>query len=678
MLTRLFAYFTLFTYLVVGVAAVRVFMPETSTIEISTAHLSYFSKSQFKSPVTEEIIAPELAFSDIKFPTEKKAPAINNVKVIVAEKKQVLEKVSGYVLPFSETIEVSPVIMKNVLPVNHVALYKEFKEEAFAVAAAPQVDEVSTKQAAVEVEPEFFEYPENVKEVFVNNNEEKSSTIPQTVADVDESKNVEKAVEEIAVDDLITFDYSKAQIDIKTQNVPSISKMTTQSAPEASNNALSGMGTQASQPLSPMKWTMNQKTSKKVVTTQNTDKNNFLKKEVNALVDNQQEEVNKFHPSRVAIKITGTDLVTTQEEVGFEVRPQDDLSETISDYNNGEVIMEHDLARPKMTRAVTVLKRGYAPTNTDLILEEGSTEISLPLINEGKFNEMLAPYESRGPIGAVLVELDDDADSASLDVPFSQVLKLDENMKPTSGSQFSYQLFIGVKSGNALLRYKDHKGEMTSKIIHIHERELTFESNFFEQVKDETIKLVEEDLLSKEKNPLILSTEEVRQFATDKTAKKINDHTYRTEFNKTTLGGRKYLELGHQHEPVFVGFKESKTLEIPSENFMRYILSIFEGSKLGNRCLVQVNLEKKAVRVDVAAESVGQSLQTYTQVLDADGKFYDSVGEKSNKIIIAGENQGSSDYGQDARINIKITYQDGSVQFLGSYCSPNTYLVEQL
>jgi hypothetical protein len=69
---------------------------------------------------------------------------------------------------------------------------------------------------------------------------------------------------------------------------------------------------------------------------------------------------------------------------------------------------------------------------------------------------------------------------------------------------------------------------------------------------------------------------------------------------------------------------------------------------------------------------------TYAQVLDSDGKFYDSVSDKTRKIIVIGESQGSSDVFADAKINIKIQYQDGSSQFLNSYCSPNTYLVEQL
>lgn len=667
-LTRMFTYFTLFMYLVVGVVAVRVFSPDVSTVEVSSSYLKYFSKTEFKTSEAEAVVAPEIAFNEIKFPVERKVVTTKKVIVkapIVAPK---VETVAKHELPFHEAVVLSPVVVKEQLETNLVALYQDFKYET---------DVVSTKLAAnfeVESEPEFFEYPTEEKKVEENKKEE-IAVAPAPVDEIVEEVNVvdnlsqDKApTEEVTVDDLVAFDYSKAQQDVKEEKVPTVSTVTTQ------NTVLQGTSVptvlQAPMTMTNVSKSQPKKTQKPVTTHQQdalTDKGMGL----------VQEEAKTFQ-NRVTIQITGTDFKQTHEEVGFEVRPQDDLSESVSDYNNGSVSLDSDLAQPNMTRSVTILKRGFAPTNTDLILEEGASEVTVPMVSENTFNEMIAPYESRGPIGVVLVELDDEVESASLDVPYSQVLKLDEDMKITTDSNFTYQLFVGVKAGNAMLSYKSANGEVTSKIVHIHERELTFETNFFEPSVSEKVTLVEEDLLSKDKMPLILSSEEVRQFATEKTAKKINDHTYKTDFRKTLLGGRKYLELGHQQEPVFVGYKNEMTLEIPSENFMRYILSRFEGSKLGNRCLVQVNLSKKASRVDVAAESAGENLQTSTQILDSDGKFYDSVGEKSQKVIVVGENQGSQDYSQDAKINLKITYQDGSIQYLGSYCSPNTYLVEQL
>jgi hypothetical protein len=367
-----------------------------------------------------------------------------------------------------------------------------------------------------------------------------------------------------------------------------------------------------------------------------------------------------------------------EEVQGFEVRFQDDLSEMMEDYGSGEVIFETKMNQPKMTRAVTLLKRGYVPTSTEIILEEGTGSVSIPLIEEETLNDLILPFERKGAVGAVLVELDDETDVAKLDVPFGDVVKLNGDFKKTENEDFRYQLFIGVQSGNAMVSYHRGNGEVVSKILHVHENELTYDANFYEDVINEKIRLYEEDLLAKENSPLIISGDQVKIFATNSKAKKINNHTYKMNFGSSHLGGRRYLELNHQSEPVFVGLRDNSHVTVPSENFMRFILSNVEGSKLGNRCLVQINLTKKAEKIDVASESVGQSLMTSTQMLDSDGKFYDSLSNKTRKVIIIGEGQGGSEVSPDAKVNIKIQYQDGSVQFLNSYCSPNTYLVEQL
>jgi hypothetical protein len=676
-LTRMFAYLTVAMYLVVGTVAVRVLAPEMTTVSFTTSYSKIFSNTDVLTAEADSVVAPEIVFDSIKFPVEKKIVAKVQPKPVVRKPAVVsmkIEKVSKNELPFHEPVVLSKVTLQNELQTNLVALFQDFKYEAEALAAAPVTDEISTKLAASE-EPEFYDYPAEAKKAAPVTSEESAKTVKEEIVD----NNVEEIVEpvaaqapveavasdvteEVAVDDLIAFDYSKAKEEIKAQTIPTVSTVTTHAvaAPQSGLPTVDLRGIPAAS--KPSK-------STKPVTTQ-PEKNNLIQNEKASFVPTT-------FPSRVTIQISATDLKKTSDEVGFEVRFQDDLSEAIQDYNSGEVNLDQTLNGEKMTRSVTVLKRGFAPTNTDLIVEAEGAKVSLPLIEENTFNELLAPFESRGPIGAVLVELEDGVDGASLDVPYSQVLRLSEDLQVVEDNNFAYQLFVGVKAGNALLTYKDGRGSV-SKIIHVHERELTFEANFFDEVSNERVTLLEEDLLGKDKNPLIISAEEVKEFATNKTAKKINNHTYETDFGRTLLGGRKYLELTHQQEPVFVGYKDKMKVEVPSENFMRYILSKFEGSKLGNRCLVQLNLSKKASKVDVGAESVGANLMTYTQILDADGKFYDSVGSKSRKVIVVGENQGPAEYSQDGKINFKVTYEDGSVEYLGSYCSPNTYLVEQL
>ena len=400
---------------------------------------------------------------------------------------------------------------------------------------------------------------------------------------------------------------------------------------------------------------------------------NDKKPEINALVGP------KTYPVSISILALGSDLKKLENLKGFEVRFQDDLSEMIEDYGSGEVKFEAELSQPKMTRTVTILKRGYSPVTTELILEDGAPgSVSIPLIEEDTLNDLMAPYERKGAVGVLLVELDDDTEVAKLDVPFGDVIKLNGDFKRTKNDDYRYQLFVGVQAGNAMVSYHGNNGEVVSKILHVHESEMTYDANFYEDVVNEKIRLFEENLLARESSPLIISGEQVKIFSTNISAKKINNHTYKMAFGSSNLAGRRYLELNHQSEPVFVGIRDNNNITVPSENFMNFILSKVEGRKLGNRCLIQVNLNKTANNVDVASESIGQSLMTSTQMLDSDGKFYDSLSAKTNKIIIVGEGQASSDISLDSKINIKIEYEDGSVQFLNSYCSPNTYLVEQL
>lgn len=671
----MFACLTVLVYLAVGTVAVRVFAPEVTSIEFPSAYFNLFSDTKIETALIPEIDAPNLNFARIVFPEMRSHSVFR--KEQIKNRNSFVEPVikqtdrASYELPFHEPVTLTQVEMKTVKPLKLASLYKEFKFEVIAQ-VIEEHDAVSTQMGAIS-ESKLFEHqePKDQKSISVSAASETTENIaevtnPQTDLNVDNHPIA--TTEEVAVEELIAFDYSKAMSDIKMESVPTLGNMTTQ-------NVASPFSVPK---VPPMKIISEPKSSNKSVTTQ------LPQNEVKTPSQNDGDKHHKGFvnaaaaENKVTIQITGSNLRETGDEQGFEVRFNDDQSEILEDHNTGYVSMSHKLASSKMTRAATVLKRGYAPTNTDIILEEGATEMTLPLITEEKFNQLLAPYEARGSIGNVLVELEGEVQEAILDVPYSQVLFLDENMKETEGKDFSYQLFVGVKAGNALLGYKDKSGNVTTKIIHVHERELTFETNFFENVENDNAVLLEEDLMSKEKMPLIISSEEVIHFATDKKASKMTNHMFRTNFDKILLGGRRYLELTHQSEPVFVGFRDNTKLEVPSENLMRHVLSRFQGPSLVNRCLVQINMKKKPLRVDVGSESAGDSLSTNVKVLDADGKFYDSVGPKSNKIFILGETHGSSEYLMDSKINIKVSYQDGSVDFVGSYCSPNSYLVEQL
>jgi hypothetical protein len=662
MLTRMFAYFTLVCYLVVGTVVVRFCADKDVKISLSTSYLEAFSNSSMETVSNIALFeVPKMEFSEVKIASEtkpiQKTRIIQVKKTILPDNRKIVGQIE---LPFHEIIKESPVIGQADMPVTMSLLYDEYVKKEVIVAEKKvetkiivTEDQVSTKLASAEKTESVIE--EEVVAELVEETKEEAPAVVKVDEVVSEpeffdypakasapSTQTEKvklaSLNDKPTNDLVAFDFKQVQKDIQDKAIPTVS---------------------ASSP----------KLQKKV---QHDYSSAFT-------AENKEKiPVNDSYPVSLSIHALGADLSKTEELNGFEVKFQDNLSESLEDYGSGEIKFEAELNHAKMTRSVTFLKRGYVPTSSEIILEEGTGSISIPLIEEEVLNNLNSEFERNGPVGSLLVELDDETELAKLDVPFGNVIKLNGDLKKTENEDFRYQLFIGVKSGNAMVSYHKANREVVTKIIHVHENELTYDANYYEEIINEKIKLYEEDLLSKENAPLIISAENVRVFATNRISKKISNNTYKLDFGSTNLAGRRYIELNNQQEPIFIGIRDNSSVSVPSENFMRFILSGVEGTKLGNRCLVQVNLENKIKNFDVASESVGASLMIQSQALDSDGKFYDSVSEKTKKLIIVGESHSSSTHYDDAKINIKIEYENGSEQYLSTYCSPNTYLVEQL
>ncbi len=726
---RILGYVTILAALLVGSIGVRFLVPQQTVFLFDSQYLENIRDFKFSPVVTEEVVTPEIAFNEIKIHVTRpvyKAVALAPGKRVVVEEVVIAEQKTKIIvtqkseLNFHEQVVLNVVEFKHVIVANNESLFTGVHIEAVAVAPAIIEDKVKTtlaqadkkdsvKSTEEDLDAMFFEYPvANAKPVaaavqtapavttqkdFTAPQSEVSKSVPQdddveslffdypaepeitgaaaapvneipamTVSNLKQIQESEKATpspekaEEVSLNDMMAFDYSGMQKDVQANNVPKVSSMSTHHKPQVRKPA-----------------------------PQNNDSKKGLVQEetlpeVEAFLASNKSALTKttHYPARTIIQLTSTDFQKPQIETNFEIRFNDDASDVREDYGTGSITLEDELRQDRMTRSVTVLKRGYVPTNNDLILEKGETTLSLPVIEERAFNTMMEPYGNRGFIGAVLVELDDNTDDADLDSPYGKALPLDGDLKVTDKDDYRYKLFLGVRAGNALLTYRHQNRQRISKIIHVHEQEVTFDANEFDNLQRVRVSLQEEELLASGKSSLVTSAERVRVFATNKTAKKINQSTYELDFGLGLLGERNYIELNHQDEPVFVGIRQNKTVHVPSENFMRHVLANLPGHDMTNRCVVQINLPKGLDKIIVGSESVNESLETNTQLLDQDGKFYDSPSDKTKKIIIIGESQGSDSFSRDGRINIKLNYVDGSVEYLGSYCSPNSYLVEQL
>ncbi len=406
-------------------------------------------------------------------------------------------------------------------------------------------------------------------------------------------------------------------------------------------------------------------------------KNKNDSKKQNAIQKKTKQAEKNEYSSISYLKAIGTDLSKIHSLSGFEVMTSEN-EESFMDYNQGLVKLEDTLRSKKNNRSIVINKLGYVSTHAEITMEEGWTEAAVPLIEKDKFDELIQKYESQGPVGILLVELDEETKNASIDVPYGEVINFDENFNVTKENGAVYKIFIGVQAGNTLLSYETLGGELVSKIVHIHESATTFDSNFYEEVKTDFIKLFEEDLLSKELSPLNIQGEQLKVFAKKQFSQKINSNTYKISKTKKILGSRNYLELNHLEEPVFVGYQHDQRIVVPSENFMRQVIGNIKGNSISNSCVIQINLRTKVEEALFLSESVLNFLNIQAQYLDKDGKFYDSPGPNTEKMFLLGENMGSEKINQDSKINLKIKYVDGASEFLSTYCSPNSYLVEQL
>jgi hypothetical protein len=654
----MFAAFTILSYLIIGTISYKILITEEIKANIPISFLNIFTQGAFHKNSEIQLNSPKQTFTEIKIvsiPKKQDSAKVKKFKKIylkdsnknIVDEKQ--KMVKPFLLPFNQEIEINPINVVSEIPQSFSALY----------VSSIKVDDKKMDQQLAE---QFYNY-------------QVESPIKKQInkAEKREIKEVDSAeiVEEVEISDLVAFNYSTAKKEIVEGKIQGIGKVQHNIKVQQNWSQLpTSLGNISKNKKEITQLTHNQKNLK-------TEKNIIQEKAKETLKKINIEDEENFE-NRIKIYVLGTDLVNSQKKSGFEIRPQDDLKESYSDFNRGEVIIDQLIDNEKMNRTVTILKHGYSPTNLDLILEEGVSEITVPLITEQKIQELLSTKGKYENLGVVLIELDEKTDSASLDVSSLNKIKLNENLQPVQGDDYSYIMFVGVRPGNALLSYQTVSGDIVSKIIHIHENELTFDSNFYEEIKDESLVFLEDDLLGKDQSPLIISASQVKHFATNKTLSKKSNNAFTTKIDKTILGGRKYLELNHLSEPVFVGYREQTKLEVPSENFMRYVLSSSDSGTLSNRCLVQMNLNKKINSIDIGRESQDSSSEIKVQYIDKNGKFYNSASSQTHKIIISGEMMDNHGDQTDSKINIKINYQDNSTQFMSSYCSPNTYLVEQL
>lgn len=364
----------------------------------------------------------------------------------------------------------------------------------------------------------------------------------------------------------------------------------------------------------------------------------------------------------------------------FEIRFQDDLDEIVQDYGKGvarlnysaELNENRKLSSNMNTRRGVISARNHYSTVIDFVFEGLDTQFSIPLFEIEKFNNLVQAVGVSALGSQILVELDELTEDVELDVDtkFEAKLFLDSslNIVDRADAEFSYIMFLGVTPGNTIINFRNSKGRVTNKIIHLSPKDIYYEPNFYAEVPSDKMSLYEEGLRSKCIGMLDINEEKIKpwSFPGKIVKESLNAHTINEMLYP--LGTRKYFDFTHFEKSIFVGRWSEENIILPTKEYANNILNEFEIED--EECMVQLNLVKPVSALYVTGLSETGFMNTDVRYLDQNGNFYRDISSKTDRVFVAGEEQGL--------INIKLEYTDGSRQFIQTYCSKNTYLVEQL
>jgi hypothetical protein len=354
---------------------------------------------------------------------------------------------------------------------------------------------------------------------------------------------------------------------------------------------------------------------------------------------------------------------------GYEFVPDYDRAERMDDQASGEIKFGYSLAGDVETMTGVVQAHGLIPTRVELNLLKSGMDI--PLLSEEGIQKFLSKKQTGVTGNLLMVAVDPSIEDVEIDsgyqykVFFSNKFKMLKNKEKAS-----YVLFLGVKTGNTLIRYLLDNKESAQKIVYVGDGEMYYEDPDFVSTQRELYTFTTRSLLGKTVKELNINGSDVSFFGTKITAKKKTLNAYEIKVPELVENSRKYLEFKHLGTNLFVGTKNTKEIEIPGQDFINRVMQANELSEIGERCMVQINLKKDLRDIKVSGKNRSGEMFTETSFLDTEGNFTRDSSELAEKAFVSGDLEGM--------FSIRLDYADGTTDFLKTFCSEGSYIIEQL
>ena len=318
-----------------------------------------------------------------------------------------------------------------------------------------------------------------------------------------------------------------------------------------------------------------------------------------------------------------------------------------------------------------IVSPGHIRTVVNLPLSKDSeSEFSIPLIDEQLFEEYRQKRdEDYG--GFLLVWLPKKVEDVAIDSDYSFRILLDEEFREVSQEDgYSYILFMNIHPGVSTLSYLLDDGQVSDRPIHIAADEVLYSFTSLLKSNYQTFELYQKNLFSGHGQELDIAESAIGYFSGDAVPVKKGLNAYEMKFPPRSEGVRDYLKLEHLDGTLYVGYKGQPQLEIPGQDFVESIMDGFGMEELEDSCLIQLNFSRSIVDFRSSLDGNHNSDDFDFIYLNSDGTFEERPSLKTKKAFIRGVFPGV--------LSGRIEYSDGSWEFLKSFCSPGSYLVEQL
>ena len=356
----------------------------------------------------------------------------------------------------------------------------------------------------------------------------------------------------------------------------------------------------------------------------------------------------------------------------FEVRPDYSDDERWSDEGSGQVSIQKELNSKMGIVLASMHGADIIDTKIELAFERGvRKEISVPVFLRDDFEAFSAMKSFSGGGGFLFVELDDSTESVHLDVEYEGVLFLDRELKRVGQSgDHRYILFVGVSPGSATIDYVRNGHENLKKVVLIERDGLYYDSNEYVGVGEDVVDIEQKNVFGHSQSDLEIRGRDISQFNSYERASEIGPGRYDLGIKALPIGTRKYIELAHLSSPIYLGRWDAKKIVVPSEDYISYFLEAVGLADLSGVCLIQVNFRDGVKALNITGGDGESSIPVDQIFIDNDGRFSEEISPRAIQGFFTSDQFGV--------VSLRVEYENGKEDYLNSYCSSSTYIIEQL